>query len=67
MANDFVREATAAGGVEPARARAAVKDPALSGAFTGGAEKAWHSYRERLNHLAAAEAGFKGIAIMVVR
>jgi hypothetical protein len=53
MGNDFVREATAAG-IDRATARAALKDPSLSRAFSGRGKRAWDSYQERLGHLATA-------------
>jgi hypothetical protein len=52
--DDFVREATAAG-VDRAAARAALKDPSLSRAFSSRGKRAWDSYQERLGHFALAE------------
>ena len=48
--------------VDPDKARAFVSDRSISGSFTGRAKKAWGVYQQRLDHLADAEKGFRGLA-----
>lgn len=61
MKDEFVAEARK-NGVDADTARSAFKAETLPDAITGRSKKAWDRYRARLDHLAAAEAGFKGLA-----
>ena len=59
--NDFLKEAGKAG-LAANRARALLKATDLPPDVGGGSKKAWNRFRARLDHLAAAEAGFQELA-----
>lgn len=59
--NDFLKEA-AQRGVGAAAARQALRSKGYPKDLPGGVKKAWDRYRARIDHLSAAEAGFKALA-----
>jgi hypothetical protein len=58
---DFISQAVKSG-ADKAQAAAAAKGGSLPAGFPRGSQKAWDTFRGRLDHLSRAEEGFKGLA-----